>query len=97
MAPYLFWKKYITRIQMIQFVFVMGHALQLLFRDCDFPKIFVSYIGFYAVLFMVMFSNFYVKAYRRKTNAKKEEEKERNNQVVHVNDSLSDDMCKKLM
>lgn len=98
-TPYLFFKKYITRIQMIQFLFLMAHALQLLFRDCDFPNIFVSYIGFYAVLFMIMFSNFYVKSYTRRTGkikdrfntTTKEKDYLKNGQLEH--NSSHDNMC----
>ena len=99
-TPYLFFKKYITRIQMIQFLFLMTHAMQLLFRDCDFPNFFVSYIGFYAVLFTIMFSNFYVKAYTRRTEkikdrfnaTTKEKDYLKNGQLEH-NGSHDYSMC----
>ena len=35
---YLWWKKYITTIQLVQFVLVFFHAIQPLFFECDFPK-----------------------------------------------------------
>lgn len=63
LQPYLWWKKYITKLQLTQFVLVMTHCFQLLFRDCDYPRIFMIYISFYAVLFLFMFSDFYTKAY----------------------------------
>lgn len=65
MAPYIWWKKYITKLQLTQFIIVFTHCFQLLFRECDYPRIFMSYIGFYSVLFLFMFSDFYVKAYRK--------------------------------
>ncbi|KAI1277766.1 putative protein for very long chain fatty acid elongation [Halotydeus destructor] len=68
MQPYIWWKRYITKMQLIQFVLVMGHSFQLLFRDCDYPKIFMAYIGFYAILFLFMFSDFYIKAYRKRAS-----------------------------
>ena len=63
--PYLWWKPYITLIQIAQFVIGMIHQAQLLFQedDCGYPKescYLVFPFGFY---FFVMFSNFYVKAY----------------------------------
>lgn len=60
------WKKYITKLQLAQFVAVMVHSFQLLFRECDYPRIFMGYIGFYAILFLFMFSDFYRSAYRKK-------------------------------
>ena len=71
LQPYLWWKKYITKLQLTQFVLVMTHCFQLLFRDCDYPRIFMVYIGFYAVLFLFMFSDFYFKAYTSSSRSSK--------------------------
>ena len=38
MQKYLWWKKYITTIQLIQFVLVFFHAIQPIFFTCAFPK-----------------------------------------------------------
>ena len=35
---YLWWKKYITTIQLVQFVLVFFHAIQPIFFTCEFPK-----------------------------------------------------------
>lgn len=35
---YLWWKKYITTIQLVQFVLVFVHAIQPLFFECNFPR-----------------------------------------------------------
>ena len=32
---YTWWKKYLTSLQMVQFVLISGHAFQLFFIDCD--------------------------------------------------------------
>ena len=71
MSKYLFWKRYITKIQLTQFVLIMGHSFQLLFRDCDYPRIFMAYIGFYSIIFMIMFSDFYITAYKKKQETKR--------------------------
>lgn len=66
---YLWWKKYLTVLQMVQFVLVMVHAFQLLFRnDCNYPIYFAYFIGAHAVLFYFLFSNFYKQAYKEKVN-----------------------------
>ncbi|XP_058806777.1 elongation of very long chain fatty acids protein 7-like [Phymastichus coffea] len=64
--PYLWWKKYLTLLQMLQFVLVMLHAFQLLFVDCDYPKAFVWWIGMHAVLFYFLFRDFYRQAYSKR-------------------------------
>ncbi|XP_011550767.3 elongation of very long chain fatty acids protein [Plutella xylostella] len=80
---YLWWKKYLTAIQMVQFVLVFLHAFQLLFTDCDYPRAFVWWIGMHAVLFYYLFSDFYKQAYLKKAQKAKArvkaaaEEKER--------------------
>ncbi|XP_013782145.2 elongation of very long chain fatty acids protein AAEL008004-like [Limulus polyphemus] len=65
MKPYLWWKKYLTMLQMAQFVVAFIHGLLPLYFDCDFPPGFVYVIIGNAALFLVMFSNFYRKAYRK--------------------------------
>jgi hypothetical protein len=35
----LWWKKYLTKMQMIQFVVFFVHALQPLFVECHYPKV----------------------------------------------------------
>lgn len=92
MQKYLFWKKYITKIQLTQFLLVMTHSFQLLFRECDYPRIFMAYIGFYSILFMFMFSDFYIKAYKRKKmeNNKKKLLKEKESKETTAESSDED-------
>lgn len=66
MQKYLWWKKYLTSLQMVQFVCVMIHAFQLFFTDCDYPKAFAWWIGGHAVMFYFLFSNFYKQTYIKK-------------------------------
>ncbi|XP_076686844.1 very long chain fatty acid elongase AAEL008004 isoform X7 [Andrena cerasifolii] len=66
LQPYLWWKKYLTVFQMIQFVVVMIHAFQLLFIDCNYPKAFVWWIGLHATMFFFLFNEFYQENYKLK-------------------------------
>ncbi|XP_063216931.1 very long chain fatty acid elongase 7-like [Bacillus rossius redtenbacheri] len=68
---YLWWKKYLTVLQMVQFVLVMLHAFQLLFTDCNYPRAFVWWIGMHAVMFYFLFSDFYKQAYKKKVAREK--------------------------
>lgn len=61
---YLWWKKYLTTLQMVQFVAIMVHAFQLLFIDCNYPKAFVWWIGMHAVMFFFLFNEFYQSTYK---------------------------------
>lgn len=63
---YLWWKRYMTALQMLQFVLVMIHSFQLLFIDCNYPKAFVWWIGGHAVMFLFLFADFYKSTYSKK-------------------------------
>ncbi|CAG2055312.1 unnamed protein product [Timema podura] len=85
LQKYLWWKKYLTVLQMVglecyllqvgqlmwhvQFVLVMVHAFQLLFIDCNYPRAFVWWIGMHAIMFYFLFSDFYKQAYKKKALA----------------------------
>ncbi|XP_067008065.1 very long chain fatty acid elongase AAEL008004 [Anabrus simplex] len=60
---YLWWKKYVTKIQLVQFALVMVHAMQLLWVDCGYPRQLAYLLLANAVIFMGLFLNFYVKSY----------------------------------
>lgn len=64
--PYLWWKKYLTAFQMLQFIAIMIHAFQLLFIECNYPKAFVWWIGLHAVMFLFLFKEFYQQSYQQK-------------------------------
>ena len=55
---------------MLQFVFIMIHAFQLLFIDCNYPKAFVWWIGLHAVMFFFLFNEFYHQSYAQKKSAR---------------------------
>merc|ERR1712038_2070640 len=67
---YLWWKRYLTTMQLMQFATFFVHATFPLFIDCDFPKYYSYIILFHGAMFFVMFANFYVQAYVKKGRAK---------------------------
>ncbi|XP_046409180.1 elongation of very long chain fatty acids protein AAEL008004-like [Ischnura elegans] len=62
---FLWWKRYVTSLQMFHFVIIMGHSFQLLFQDCEFPRFFMWWIGLHAVMFYAFFTEFYKQQYGR--------------------------------
>ncbi|KAL9894914.1 elongation of very long chain fatty acids protein-like [Glossina fuscipes] len=68
MQKYLWWKKYITNLQMIQFGIVFLHQTQLLYNDCDFPRWSAAFTLPNAVFFYFLFNNFYQQSYSNRKN-----------------------------
>lgn len=64
---YLWWKKYLTTIQLIQFVMVTTHIWQYFFmKDCPYQfPIFIYIIGLYGLVFLLLFLNFWYHAYTK--------------------------------
>ncbi|XP_061776375.1 elongation of very long chain fatty acids protein 1a isoform X2 [Nerophis ophidion] len=62
---YLWWKKYMTAIQLLQFILVSVHISQYYFMEnCDYQMpLWIHLIWMYGVLFFILFSNFWVQAY----------------------------------
>ncbi|KAJ8668552.1 hypothetical protein QAD02_010215 [Eretmocerus hayati] len=60
---YLWWKKYITTMQMGQFCLAFLHSCQLLIYDCDYPRWSLIFILPNAMFFYFLFAEFYNKAY----------------------------------
>ena len=66
LQPYLWWKKYITQLQLVQFVIVIIHGSQVIFyKDCDFPATYGYVIVGLAFYFLVLFSFFYLSTYKQ--------------------------------
>ncbi|XP_077560558.1 very long chain fatty acid elongase AAEL008004-like, partial [Haemaphysalis longicornis] len=60
---YLWWKKYLTRIQIIQNVVFMSHMAIPLFGDCGFPRYLIWIANIQTFIVMCMFINFYIQSY----------------------------------
>jgi len=64
--PYLWWKKYLTTLQMIQFVLVMLNAFKtFMSQDCKFPILFAYLQATVAIAFFILFAFFYHDAYHK--------------------------------
>lgn len=72
-AKFLWWKKHLTTLQIVQFVGIASHSFQLLFIDCAYPKAFVWWIGCHGLLFLVLFSKFYRVTYLANKERKRKE------------------------
>ncbi|XP_065083804.1 very long chain fatty acid elongase 7 [Ochlerotatus camptorhynchus] len=81
---YLWWKRYLTVMQIIQFIIVFYHTLQVQFQPtCGYPKSIAALLTLNAGLFIYMFSTFYVRSYLRtaRRNAAELNNNNNNNRV----------------
>ncbi|KAI7795487.1 elongation of very long chain fatty acids protein 1b [Triplophysa rosa] len=75
---FLWWKKYMTAIQLTQFVLVSLHVTQWYFmKTCDYQvPLFIHLIWMYGTFFFVLFSNFWYQAYVKGRRLPKNSSKE---------------------
>jgi hypothetical protein len=67
--------RYITSMQLVQFVTWSIHASLPLFMECNYPKVFVAFLLFLGAFFFTLFTNFYIQSYMKKSSAVKGEPK----------------------
>ncbi|XP_065212276.1 very long chain fatty acid elongase 4-like isoform X2 [Planococcus citri] len=70
MQKYLWWKRYITRMQMVQFVIIIVYMATLLVASCQVPRALSFFIILQGTTFFVLFANFYVQTYIVKGKSK---------------------------
>nr|WAH70730.1 ELOVL fatty acid elongase 8b [Eleutheronema tetradactylum] len=70
MQKYLWWKRYLTSLQLVQFVMFLVHTGYNLFTECDFPDAMNIVVFGYCVTLIILFSNFYYQSYLNKKKQK---------------------------
>ncbi|XP_062338130.1 ELOVL fatty acid elongase 8a isoform X1 [Osmerus eperlanus] len=66
MHKFLWWKRYLTSLQLLQFLIVTIHTTYNLFTDCDFPDSMNAVVFAYSLSLIALFSNFYYQSYLAK-------------------------------
>ncbi|XP_073951318.1 very long chain fatty acid elongase AAEL008004-like isoform X2 [Choristoneura fumiferana] len=56
---YLWWKKHVTTLQLIQFCIIFYHNFSVMFSDCNYPKFINFLLSLNAGLFLYLFGKFY--------------------------------------
>ncbi|XP_008560615.1 elongation of very long chain fatty acids protein 7 [Microplitis demolitor] len=63
---YLWWKKYMTWMQLIQFGLMLIYLIVILAMDCAMPKALTYFFVTNVIIFIYLFSDFYRKSYIKK-------------------------------
>ncbi|GFS17137.1 elongation of very long chain fatty acids protein [Elysia marginata] len=85
MQKHLWWKRYLTEFQLLQFVCVNIRAVGSFFTGpCEYPRWVNLFALFYSTSLLGLFLNFYLKSYKKKSSTSMT-----NGSNVHVNGSNS--------
>uniref|UniRef100_A0A1B6FEY2 Elongation of very long chain fatty acids protein n=1 Tax=Cuerna arida TaxID=1464854 RepID=A0A1B6FEY2_9HEMI len=71
LKKYLWWKRHLTKLQLAQFVVILGYISLLYYYKCPMSTLFTSIWVFNIFVILCLFVNFYVQAYLRKPTSKK--------------------------
>ncbi len=94
MQKYLWWKRYMTTIQLAQFFIVIIHTttniITSLGPGCDYPQGFNYVVVLYAITLIILFGNFYRKSYSSKKHSRKNESNGVSNGVQDINGQIGE-------
>uniref|UniRef100_A0A8C1LEH3 Elongation of very long chain fatty acids protein n=2 Tax=Cyprinus carpio TaxID=7962 RepID=A0A8C1LEH3_CYPCA len=66
MHKYLWWKRYLTQAQLVQFLLTITHTVSAWVVPCGFPLGCLKFQTFYMCTLVVLFVNFYVQTYKKR-------------------------------
>ncbi|XP_068613215.1 very long chain fatty acid elongase 5-like [Brachionichthys hirsutus] len=69
--PYLWWKKYITQLQLTQFFVTASQTMLAIIWPCGFPMGWLYFQISYMIVLSILFTNFYIQTYTKKSNSLK--------------------------
>jgi len=87
MQPYLWWKKYITKLQLLQFVITFTHSSYSIVSEVDFPAWGKYLLVGYMVSMLILFGNFYVMTYKRNQHKKEAARHNKQADTSHVSNN----------
>ncbi|XP_026121034.1 very long chain fatty acid elongase 2 isoform X1 [Carassius auratus] len=66
MHKYLWWKRYLTQAQLVQFLLTITHTISAWVVPCGFPLGCLKFQTFYMFTLVALFVNFYMQTYRKR-------------------------------
>ncbi|KAL1490974.1 hypothetical protein ABEB36_011641 [Hypothenemus hampei] len=88
---YLWWKKYMTWMQLTQFGIMLAYLALIVVMDCKLPRALTYFFVTNVIIFIYLFSDYYRKAYFKKSKAviSQNEKMEENNMKGYPNNGYS--------
>lgn len=62
--PYLWWKRHITQLQIVQFVLLFSHGVYFTLFQTGYSPFWAMDLLFQTALYTLLFTRFYIKSYR---------------------------------
>lgn len=88
---YLWWKKYMTMLQMGQFTIMLAYLVMLVIFDCKFSRSLTFFFVGNVVIFLYLFSKFYIQSYRSKKVSNEALDHNENLQIIDKNSNKKQD------
>ncbi|XP_072293179.1 very long chain fatty acid elongase 5 [Eucyclogobius newberryi] len=85
MRPYLWWKKYLTQLQLIQFLLTVVQSSCALIWPCGFPTGWTYFQISYMFTLIILFLNFYFQTYKKRAHLSRENQNGSSATKEHAN------------
>ena len=71
MQPFLWWKRYITQLQIVQFIILFTYATYFMLYQRGYAHLYTFNLMIQSLLYMYLFGNFYLRTYLQRNNDQK--------------------------
>ena len=65
MTPFLWWKRYLTQLQIVQFVLLLTYGLYFAFFNQGYHPFFTWDVLLQTPLYLYLFTSFYLRSYKK--------------------------------
>lgn len=72
MQPYLWWKRYITQFQIVQFMILITYDIYFFIYQIGYPSYYFYDVMFQSVLYLTLFTRLYIRSYKGENRSKEE-------------------------
>ena len=78
MAPFLWWKRYLTQLQIAQFIVLFLHSVFFVLTQTGYSMYYTYNYGVNTVVYLILFTRFYMQTYDDKKKMLLQHQQQRN-------------------